>query len=445
MNIRRKFNGCLMLLGLLGLWLFFMPQPVRAATQSAWVNDQAGVLSADTIAEIDQINQETFAQVKGQPQLAVITVKQLPDGDDIDDYSVAMFDKYQIGRRDWDNGLLLTVAIADHRYRLTVGYGLEAVIPDGSKQAIITKKINQDLKAGRYNAAIKQMVEKVSRRVVDQEQAIRTPAAIREKKQRDQRIKIGVTVGLILLGVLIAVGVIAYYRQKRRWQRYALGKLQDETFLQQHPLVRFMPWPDRINLVKSTSLPANLTDRQLLRLVWLPYLREHVSEILAHNPVALEYPAADYALAIKAVSDRPLYSAKTLAKIVGLLNPKIRQIKPMMLRYQREFTIYAQQKQLSTKRQQQLWTVFVANVDYFETVTADEAQALFAAMDRHLDDKGKLHRPQDKADLMLLPVWWTTYNDTTFSSGSSGNNSGGGFGSGFGGGSTGGGGFSGGW
>jgi Beta-propeller domains of methanol dehydrogenase type len=173
-------------------------------------------------------------------------------------------------------------------------------------------------------------------------------------------------------------------------------------------------------------------------------LREHISEILAANPVALEYPAADYQVAIKAVTDRPLYTAKTLTKLVTLLNPKIRQIKPMMLRYQRAFEIYSQQKKLSAKRQQQLWAILTANVDYFETVTDDEALTLFAKMDRYVDQNGQLKPVKDQADLMLLPVWWTTYHDATLNSGSSSSSSSN-FGSGFGGGSTGGGGFSGGW
>ncbi|WP_191988112.1 TPM domain-containing protein [Lapidilactobacillus wuchangensis] len=441
---KKKINWLLLLLVGLSCWLWLGPQSVQAATQTAWVNDQAQVLSQRTADEIDQINQETFAQVKGHPQLAVITVDHLPDNQDIDDYGVAMFEKYQVGRRDWDNGLLLTVAIADHQYRLTVGYGLEAVIPDGSKSQIVTTKIKNELKNERYDAAIRQMSEKISRRVVTQEAAIRTPNAIKEKRQRDQRIKIGVIIGAILLAGLVVVGIIAYYRQKRRWQAFALSTLRDEQFLQRHPLVRFMPWPDQINMVKTTSLPSKLTDVQLLRLVFIPYLREHVSDILASNPVALEYPAADYQLAIKAVSDRPLYSAKTLTKIVALLNPKIRQIKPMMLRYQQAFEVYSQQNNLSAQRRQQLWPIFTANVDYFETVTVDEALALFANMDRYVDRNGKLQRPKNKADLMLLPVWWTTYNDTTFNSGS-GSNGSNSFGSGFGGGSTGGGGFSGGW
>lgn len=442
---RRKINWLVLLLGLVGCWLWLAPQPVAAANQTAWVNDQAKVLSQRTVAEIDQINQETFAKVKGQPQLAVITVDHLPDNQDIDDYGVAMFEKYQVGRRDWDNGLLLTVAIADHKYRLTVGYGLEAVIPDGSKQMIVTAKIKAELKDGRYDAAIRHMVEKISRRVVTQEAAIRTPAAIQEKRQRDQRIKIGVFIGLVLLIILVVVGIVAYIRQKRRWQAYALTTLQDEHFLQKHPLVRFMPWPERVKLVKTTSLPAKFTDVQLLQLVFIPYLREHISEILAANPVALEYPAADYQVAIKAVTDRPLYTAKTLTKLVTLLNPKIRQIKPMMLRYQRAFEIYSQQKKLSAKRQQQLWAILTANVDYFETVTDDEALTLFAKMDRYVDQNGQLKPVKDQADLMLLPVWWTTYHDATLnnSSGSGSNSSN--FGSGFGGGSTGGGGFSGGW
>lgn len=435
------------LLGLLAVvagWWLWSSVPVQAA-QNAWVDDQAGVLSAATKAKVASINETTFAQVTGHPQLAVMTVDHIPAKyDDIDDYGVAMFEHYQPGRRDWDNGLLLTVAVADRRYRLTVGYGLEAAIPDGSKQAIVNAAVTKNLRAGDYDQAIRQMVQRLSQRVVKNEAQIRTPQDLQEKQRRDRRIKIGVVIGGIILALLLGVGLFAFFHQRKRWREYAERTLQDDAFLRRYPLVRFVPWPQQRMLVRTGVAPSQLTEEQVVKSAALPYLREHLDTILSQNPVALEYPASEYSLVSGQLSDRALLATKTLPALVAQLNPKLRQIKPTMLCYQQAFYQYATRAKLTPRRQAQLLAVFGSHVDYLEAVTSEEAVTLFATLDKYLDKNGQLKADAKNADILLLPAWWGSYRTVTLQSQSSSSNSGS-FGSDFGGGSTGGGGFSGGW
>ena len=93
-----------------------------------FVNDYAGLLSpavkAKLEAQLTQLEKDTTAEV------AVITIKSL-EGDSIEDYASRLFEKWGIGKKGVDNGVLFLVALDDHMMRIEVGYGLEPIITDG--------------------------------------------------------------------------------------------------------------------------------------------------------------------------------------------------------------------------------------------------------------------------------------------------------------------------
>ena len=72
-------------------------QSVQAAS-GTWYRDDGDMMGAKSQAAVNRLNNETFAKVKGHPQLAVITVKSLDD-DEIEDYANDQFAKLGIGKR----------------------------------------------------------------------------------------------------------------------------------------------------------------------------------------------------------------------------------------------------------------------------------------------------------------------------------------------------------
>jgi uncharacterized protein len=103
-------------------------EPVSQLHPSNYVNDFANVLSADTEAQLN----DTCRQIdqKAHAQIAVVTINSL-DGRDIEGYAVDLFQKWGIGNKSTNRGVLILVAVQDHRYRTEVGYGLEPILPDG--------------------------------------------------------------------------------------------------------------------------------------------------------------------------------------------------------------------------------------------------------------------------------------------------------------------------
>lgn len=96
-----------------------------ASTQS-FVETKANILSSD---EIHQLNSElnTFAQstINGEPANSQFAVKIIDstNNESIEDYSQDLFNKIAIGDKKHNLGILLVVALDDHKFRIQLGDG----------------------------------------------------------------------------------------------------------------------------------------------------------------------------------------------------------------------------------------------------------------------------------------------------------------------------------
>ena len=77
-------------------------------------------------------------------QLAVLTVPTL-EGEPIESFALRAAEKWQLGQRGLDNGMLLVVASQDRQARVEVGYGLEGVVPD-----VVAKRVLEDVLFPRF-------------------------------------------------------------------------------------------------------------------------------------------------------------------------------------------------------------------------------------------------------------------------------------------------------
>ncbi|MCQ2598360.1 MAG: TPM domain-containing protein [Treponema sp.] len=115
------------------------------------VNDNAKLMSANERQEAE----EYLAAVEKQSgvQVAVLTVKSL-QGDSLEDYANDVFEKWGLGQKGEDNGVLLLVAYNERGVRLEVGYGLEGTLTDLKSGIIIRNIIIPEFKEGDYGAGI---------------------------------------------------------------------------------------------------------------------------------------------------------------------------------------------------------------------------------------------------------------------------------------------------
>jgi uncharacterized protein len=129
--------------------------PLPAPT--GYVNDYANVVDAGTKAalekRLDDLKQNTSIEI------AVVTVKTT-GGQDIFDYSLSVARGWKIGSKEQDNpGLLLLVAIDDHKYFTQVSRDSEGDIPDGVAGQVQRQYLVPAFKAGQYGKGIQDTVE----------------------------------------------------------------------------------------------------------------------------------------------------------------------------------------------------------------------------------------------------------------------------------------------
>ncbi len=174
------------------------PDQVKA---KGYVNDYGGVLSA---AAVDQLTALcTEVDQKAQAQIAVVTVKSL-EGRSVEDYSFDLATKLGVGSKTTNRGVLILVAVDDHKYWTQVGYGLEPILPDG-KVGSFGREAVPLLRAGNYDGALLLMTRRVADviaadRGVSLTTATSVPAAPQEPEAGSQQ-----NHELITLIVVIAV------------------------------------------------------------------------------------------------------------------------------------------------------------------------------------------------------------------------------------------------
>ncbi len=125
---------------------------IVSQTKDFFVNDYADVLTEETKNYIMQTNIEL--QQKTGAQIVVVTIESL-DGIDIEEYSIQLARKFEIGDSEKNNGILLLCSTGDRKFRIEVGYGLEGRLTDGKTGKIQDEYIIPYLKNNNYDEGIK--------------------------------------------------------------------------------------------------------------------------------------------------------------------------------------------------------------------------------------------------------------------------------------------------
>jgi uncharacterized protein len=114
--------------------------------------DQSKSLTPSTEQQIEA-DLDSYAKRTGN-QVAVLLVKTT-GGESIDDYAHDVFNKWQIGEKGKDNGVLLALAMQDHKGRIETGFGLESQLTDVQAANILNTEVFPRLKANDPNEAVR--------------------------------------------------------------------------------------------------------------------------------------------------------------------------------------------------------------------------------------------------------------------------------------------------
>jgi uncharacterized protein len=157
-NINSLFstNGNIILLFILLLSaLSVYGQRKVPAHDGQWVRDEANILSAQTIQELEIFLKHHRDSTSNQ--IAVYIIPNL-EGGDIDDYTYRVFQEWKLGQKGKDNGVLLLISKEDKLVRIEVGKGLEGVLTDLESSRINRYELAPRFRAGDYDSGVKAAV-----------------------------------------------------------------------------------------------------------------------------------------------------------------------------------------------------------------------------------------------------------------------------------------------
>jgi len=146
--------------------LIFAPSAVLTAESvsslpapTGYVSDFAGVLSPSTKANLENLCTQVDRQAHAQ--IAVVTIKTLDNDQSIDEFATALEDKWKVGAKGTDRGVLMLVIMNPRKYRIEVGYGLEGILND-AKVGDIGRTMVPALSQLDYNTAIPIGVQQIA-------------------------------------------------------------------------------------------------------------------------------------------------------------------------------------------------------------------------------------------------------------------------------------------
>ncbi len=131
--------------------------PTKLPQPTTYVSDFAGVVDAASKQQIEALCTEVYE--KAHATIEVVTIQSL-DGDSIEDFTTRLEDKWKVGPKGTDKGIVMVFAIKEHKRRIEVGYGLEGILND-AKVGDIGRSMVPQLQKGQYGQAILSGVQQI--------------------------------------------------------------------------------------------------------------------------------------------------------------------------------------------------------------------------------------------------------------------------------------------
>jgi uncharacterized protein len=191
---------------IISLLLFFLSvfafADVKLPSPTELINDFAGILTnqekQNLLSVSKKIKQETGAE------LAVAIVKTTSPLD-TKLYAVKLFEKWGIGEKGKDNGVLILLAMEEKRIEIEVGYGLEGILPDGLAGEILDNYAVPNFKKGEFGEGLYSTAVAISEVIITKGEV--TP--VKKESQTTEGLSLAlilVIIGVVILGIFLKKG-----------------------------------------------------------------------------------------------------------------------------------------------------------------------------------------------------------------------------------------------
>jgi uncharacterized protein len=162
---------------------------------SGYVNDFAGVLSPSTVQNVDALCAQVDRQAHAQ--IAVVTIKTIDGDQSIEEFATALEEKWKVGTKGTDRGVLMLLVMKPRHGRIEVGYGLEGILND-AKVGDIGRSMVPAAQQGDYNRAVPLGVSQIAQ-VIATDAGVTLTQPMRQYRQQ-QAAPVRLSLWQVLLG-----------------------------------------------------------------------------------------------------------------------------------------------------------------------------------------------------------------------------------------------------
>ncbi len=194
-------------------------------------NDAANLLNAD---QARALNEKLAGFERRSGAQFIIYVFPTLGNEALEDFTIRCAERWKVGNKKYDNGLILFVFLKERKIRIEVGYGLEPTITDAFASRVIREYIAPHFRQSDYvgglNAAADALIAKI-----EQKEAPVPPAQPRGGPPASANLSCGPLVGLLFF--IVAIIIVASLITRSRpgcggclWPLFFMGGGGGRTF-----------------------------------------------------------------------------------------------------------------------------------------------------------------------------------------------------------------------
>lgn len=122
---------------------------VHVADRTQYVSNPSGVLSSSAVRQLNSQIASLWANTSAE--LVVVAVDEVDSSMTPEEFATKLFEKWKIGKKDKDNGVLVLLSRDDHAAIIRTGYGVEGALPDIVAGRIIRNEMFPLYREGNYD------------------------------------------------------------------------------------------------------------------------------------------------------------------------------------------------------------------------------------------------------------------------------------------------------
>jgi uncharacterized protein len=182
-----------------------LPKPTGYVSDLAHVVDQGDKASLE--AYCFQVEQQLGVQ------LALVTIDTVGDTP-IEDFALDLFRQWGVGSKKDNSGVLLVLAVKDHKSRLQTGRGVEAYLTDGFSGSTL-RSMRPDLRAGNYGGALLEAAREMAAEIAQGKGVAFNEGGLpaREVRRQAPRRSHGISLQGIIVGIFVLFFIVNLFRR----------------------------------------------------------------------------------------------------------------------------------------------------------------------------------------------------------------------------------------